>query len=96
MSAIVQARVKDAEGVLVRMLGLLRRRGYQVVRLTANRASDEPYFDVVIVVEGKPSPELLVRYIAKLTEVENAHLFDSGSARLPAECSEPPASKPGT
>jgi acetolactate synthase regulatory subunit len=94
MSAIVQARVRDAEGVLVRMLGLLRRRGYQVVRLTANRASDEPFFDVVIVVEGDRSPEQLVRQIAKLSEVERAHLFDSGAAR-PSGSSEPPAGTSG-
>jgi acetolactate synthase regulatory subunit len=94
MNAILQVRARDAEGVLVRILGLVRRRGYQLLQLSANRSKDEQFFDVVIVIEGERSPELLVRQMAKLWEVEKAHLFDSGAAHPPAAPPEPASEKP--
>jgi acetolactate synthase regulatory subunit len=80
VNSILQVRLKDDEGGIVRLLGLLRRRGYEVVQLSANRSKDEKFFDLVVVVESDRSPQVLVRQMARMLEVEKVHLFDSGPA----------------
>jgi acetolactate synthase regulatory subunit len=89
MNSILQVRLRDDEGGIVRLLGMVRRRGYEVVQLSANRAKDERCFDLVMVVEGDRSPQVLVRQMARMLEVEKVHLFDSGPG-----CSAPGDSEP--
>jgi acetolactate synthase regulatory subunit len=89
MNSVLQVRLRDDEGGIVRLLGMLRRRGYEVVQLSAHRAPGEGFFDLVVVVESNRSPETLVRQMSRMLEVEEVHLFDPGAGRSAPADSEP-------
>ncbi len=98
MSFTLLVRLKKAEGSLVRLLGQIGRRGYDVLGVTAKLSSDRAAFDVVVefepfmpippaVQEARPA-EVLVALVAKLVEVEKVELRSSAAAK-------PPAAAPG-
>jgi len=91
VNSILQVRLKDVEGGIVRLLGLLRRRGYEVVELSANRSKDKKCFDLVVVIESSRSPQVLVRQMARMLEVEQVRLYDSGAE---ASNAQPPGASP--
>jgi acetolactate synthase regulatory subunit len=70
----VVVRVRRAEGDLERLIGVFRRRGWQVVSLEARATRDGSTMTVHAVLEGDRSPEVLVRQVQRLVDVEAIHL----------------------
>jgi acetolactate synthase regulatory subunit len=82
----IVVRVRRAEGDLERLLGVFRRRGWQVTALEARSMRDGLAMTVHATLEGDRSPEVLARQVERLVEVEAVHLDESESpvARLAA------------
>jgi acetolactate synthase regulatory subunit len=99
MSHTLLVRLKKAEGSLIRLLGQIGRRGYEVLGVSAKLTADKAAFDVVVEFEpfmpAPPAPplprpaEVLPALVAKLEDVVKVEL-KSGSASKP-----PPAEPPG-
>ena len=100
MSFSLYVRLKKAEGSLVRLLGQIGRRGYDVLAVRAELSADGKAFDVVVdfepfmpvppaVQEARPA-EVLPRLVEKLIEVEKVELRGPAS---PAAKAAPPAPK---
>ena len=97
MSFTLVVRLKKAEGALVRLLGQIGRRGYDVLGVSAKLSDDRAAFDVLVEFEpfmpvppAPPQPrpaEVLPSLVAKLCEVEKVELR--------AAVSRPPAEPPG-
>jgi acetolactate synthase regulatory subunit len=111
MSHTLHVRLKKAEGSLVRLLGQIGRRGYDVLGVRAELSADGKAFDVVVdfkpfmpvppaVQQARPA-EVLPALVAKLVEVEKVELRASGSeasatkAAAPAPKSKAAAGKAG-
>ena len=79
-------RVRRAEGDLERLIGLVRRRGWHVVALEARTTRDGSTMTVHAILEGDRSPEVLVRQVQRLIDVEMVHLEEGEGqvARLAA------------
>ena len=97
MSYTLIVRLKKAEGALVRLLGQIGRRGYDVLGVSAKLSADRAAFDVVVEFEpfmpAPPAPpqprpaEVLPALVAKLCEVEKVELRGAAA--------KPPAEPPG-
>src|SRR2546422_7211795 len=82
MSFTLQVRLKKSEGSILRLLGQIGRRGYDVLGVSATLSGDRTAFDVLIEFEpftplapGKPRPaEVLPALVLKLVDVEKAEL----------------------
>ncbi len=84
MSHTLLVRLRKAEGALVRLLGQIGRRGYDVLGLTVRLTPDRNAFDVVVEFEPfmpvPPAPplprppEVLPLLVSKLDEVEKVEL----------------------
>ena len=84
MSSTLYVRLKKAEGCLVRLLGQIGRRGYDVLGVQARLTADRQCFEVLVECEPfMPSPpapqqprpiEVLPSLVAKLLEVEKVEL----------------------
>jgi acetolactate synthase regulatory subunit len=82
MSQVLEVRVKRAEGCLLRVLGQIGRRGYEVTGVTARLSADGKSFDMVVefvpyqpIGGAKPRPpEVLPALVEKLVDVERAVL----------------------
>jgi acetolactate synthase regulatory subunit len=109
MSFTLHVRLKKAEGSLVRLLGQIGRRGYDVLGVRAELSADRKAFDVVVefepfmpvppaAQEARPA-EVLPRLVEKLVEVETVELRSPSSpapkSAPPAPKSRAPAGKPG-
>ena len=105
MSYALHVRLKKAEGSLVRLLGQIGRRGYDVLSVRAELAADRKTFDVIVefepfmpvppaVQEQRPA-EVLPALVAKLLEVEKVELHASSTkpATEPSGKGAPPAAK---
>ena len=101
MSFKLVVRLKKAEGSLVRLLGQIGRRGYDVLGVRAELSADRKAFDVVedfepfmpvppAVQQARPA-EVLPALVAKLIEVEKVELQGPGS---PAPATKPGAAAP--
>ncbi|MGA7121047.1 MAG: ACT domain-containing protein [Polyangiaceae bacterium] len=75
-------RLRRAEGDLERLIGLFRRRAWQVTSLEARVARDGSTMTVHATLEGDRSPEVLARQVERLIEVESVHL-DESEAQVP-------------
>jgi acetolactate synthase regulatory subunit len=71
-----QLRVKHSEGALVRILGLTRRRRYDVVQLLAYPSPDGDFMDVQMTVRSKRSGPVLARQLEKLLDVSHVQVVD--------------------
>src|SRR4029077_4209054 len=102
MSFSLYVRLKKAEGSLVRLLGQIGRRGYDVLGVRAELSADQKAFDVIVdfesfmpvppaVQEARPA-EVLPRLVEKLIEAETDALRGPSS---PASTAVPPAPKSG-
>ena len=102
MSFTLHVRLKKAEGALVRLLGQIGRRGYDVLGVRAELSADKKAFDVVVdfepfmpvppaVQQARPA-EVLPALVAKLVEVEKVELRGPGS-EAPATKAAAPAPK---
>ena len=91
MSSMLLVRLKKSEGSILRLLGQIGRRGYDVLGVSARLTPDRDSFDVTVEFEpfiplapGKPRPaEVLPALVLKLADVEKAELWTSGAP--PAE-----------
>lgn len=63
-------RVKRAEGALVRVLGIVGRRGYTPVRVAAEPSPDGAVWDVDLTLESDRSADVLARQLSKCFDVE--------------------------
>ena len=63
-------RLRREEGALQRLIGVVRRRGYDVLDLEAHTREGGASMDVVLTLESDRSSEVLERHVAKLIEVE--------------------------
>ena len=63
-------RLRREEGALQRLIGVVRRRGYDVLDLEAHTRADGASMDVVLTLESERPSEVLERHVAKLIEVE--------------------------
>ena len=99
MSHTLIVRLKKAEGSIIRLLGQIGRRGYDVLGVTARLSADKAAFDVTVefepfmpvppaAQEARPA-EVLPRLVEKLIEVESVELRGPGSGPKTA----PPAPK---
>jgi acetolactate synthase regulatory subunit len=75
-------RLRRAEGDLERLIGLFRRRAWQVTSLEARVGRDGSTMTVHATLEGDRSPEVLARQVERLIEVESVHL-DESEAQVP-------------
>lgn len=73
-------RVKHSEGALVRILGLTRRRRYDVVQLLAYPSPDGDFMDVQMTVRSKRSAPVLARQLEKLLDVSHVQVLDGESS----------------
>jgi acetolactate synthase regulatory subunit len=64
-----QIRLKHSEGALVRLLGLARRRRFDVTHFVAHPAPDGDFLDVQMTVESERSETVLARQIENLLDV---------------------------
>lgn len=89
MSFTLVVRLKKAEGALVRLLGQIGRRGYDVLGVRAELSADQKTFDVTVdfvpfmpvppaVQQARPA-DVLPALVAKLVEVEHVELRAPGA-----------------
>jgi acetolactate synthase regulatory subunit len=74
-----QIRLKHAEGSLVRLLGLARRRRFDVTHLIAHPSPDGDFLDVQMTVESDRSESVLARQIENLMDVTHVSIANDGS-----------------
>lgn len=62
--------VRREEGVLVRVVGLVVRRGFEPIRVLAHLNADARTLGIGLTLESDRPVEVLARHLAKLNEVE--------------------------
>jgi acetolactate synthase regulatory subunit len=81
----LQLRVKQSEGALVRILGVTRRRRFDLLHLTADTTDDGHFLDVQMTVQADRAENTLVRQIEKLEDVSQVEVVkpheDAGDRR---------------
>lgn len=108
MSYTLLVKLKKAEGSVLRLLGQIGRRGYDILGVTATLTADRQSFDVVVdfepIMPAPPAPaqprpaEVLPALVAKLVDVQHVELrAPAGKAEAPkaAEAKAKKAGKPG-
>jgi acetolactate synthase regulatory subunit len=70
----IVVRIRRAEGDLERLIGVFRRRGWQVTSLEARMVRDGSTMAVHATLEGDRSPDVLARQVERLVEVESVHI----------------------
>jgi acetolactate synthase regulatory subunit len=107
MSHTLLVKVKKAEGCILRLLGQIGRRGYDILGVTAKLTPDRQSFDVVVefepIMPAPPAPpqprpaEVLPALVAKLVDVQHVELRAPGARPEAAKPSAPKtkAGKPG-
>ena len=86
--AVLHVRLKKTEGALLRLLGQVGRRGYDVLGVSAKLDEAKAAFDVVLefspILPAPPAPpqprpaEVLPALVRKLVDVESAELRGDG------------------
>jgi acetolactate synthase regulatory subunit len=107
MSHTLLVKVKKAEGAILRLLGQIGRRGYDILGVTAKLTADGKSFDVTVdfepIMPAPPAPQqprpadVLPALVAKLVDVQHVELRATGARPEPAKPTEPKAKagKPG-
>ena len=72
----LQLRVKQSEGALVRILGVTRRRRFDLLHLTADTTEDGHFLDVQMTVQADRAENTLVRQIEKLEDVSQVEVVE--------------------
>lgn len=70
MTKVIDMVVRREEGVLVRVLGLIVRRGFEPVGVDARAQADGVTLRLVLTLEGERDIRNLVRQLAKLNETQ--------------------------
>jgi acetolactate synthase regulatory subunit len=76
----LQLRMKQSEGVLVRLLSVIRKRRYEILSLTAIPSEDGSSFDIQATIEADRAASVLVRQIEKLVDVSEVEVIESDEA----------------
>ncbi|MFZ3214842.1 MAG: ACT domain-containing protein [Candidatus Acidiferrales bacterium] len=76
----LQLRVKQSEGALVRILGVTRRRRFDLLHLTADASEDGNFLDVQMTVQADRAENTLVRQIEKLEDVSQVEVVEPDEA----------------
>jgi acetolactate synthase II small subunit len=71
MKSVLELRLNNAEGVLERVLGCLRQRGFELCSFTMERSSDATHLTVRCEVESHRPIEIGCRQLAKLYDVQS-------------------------
>jgi acetolactate synthase regulatory subunit len=74
----LQLRVKHSEGALVRILGVTRRRRFDLLHLTADTTEDGHFLDIQMTVQADRAENTLVRQIEKLEDVSQVEVVEPG------------------
>ena len=72
MSCSLVLALDRAEGALLRVLGTIERRGWDV--LAVNAASDAQAYTVSLTLAGSRDPEILCRQLQRLVDVQEVRL----------------------
>jgi acetolactate synthase regulatory subunit len=72
----LQLRVKQSEGALVRILGVTRRRRFDLLHLIADATEDGHFLDVQMTVQADRAENTLVRQIEKLEDVSQVEVVE--------------------
>jgi acetolactate synthase regulatory subunit len=72
----LQMRVRQSEGALVRVLGVTRRRRFDLLHLSAKATEDGSFLDIQMTVKADRAEHTLVRQIEKLEDVHNVEILD--------------------
>jgi acetolactate synthase II small subunit len=75
MSCSLELALDRAEGALLRVLGTIERRGWNV--LAVNAASDARSYSVSLTLDGSRDPEILCRQLQRLVDVQAVRLVES-------------------
>ena len=75
MSFLSLLVIRDGEGSLERLLGVTRRRGFNVRSFSAQPHFKAGRWEVALRVEGERSPGILQRHLASLHEVESVEIY---------------------
>jgi acetolactate synthase regulatory subunit len=76
----LQVRVRQSEGALVRILGVTRRRRFDLLHLTADASDDGNYLDIQMTVQADRAENTLVRQIEKLEDVSQVDVVEPDEA----------------
>jgi acetolactate synthase regulatory subunit len=76
----LQMRVRHAEGALVRVLGVTRRRRFDLLHLTADATPDGAYLDVQMTVQAERAGHTLIPQLAKLEDVSEVEILEPSDA----------------
>ena len=103
MSHLLKVQMRKAEGALLRLLGQIGRRGYDILRVNADLTPDRKAWYVTVEFEPiMPAPpgvqqqrpaEVLPPLVAKLIDVVKVELVGSAAAKAPPV--EPPKAAGG-
>lgn len=74
MSCCLELALDRAEGALLRVLGTIERRGWNV--LSVNAASTAQAYAVNVTLEGERDPEILCRQLLRLVDVREVTLVE--------------------
>lgn len=75
MSHSLKVVLTRTEGVLVRVLGVAVRRGYEPVRVLATPVDGNDIVELEMTVESERSADLLARQLARLYEVRDVEVL---------------------
>lgn len=74
MSCCLELALDRAEGALLRVLGTIERRGWNV--LSVNAASTAQAYSVNVTLEGERDPEILCRQLQRLVDVREVAVVE--------------------
>jgi acetolactate synthase regulatory subunit len=80
----LQLRLKQEEGALVRLLGVTRRRRFDVLSMKVFPSAVAGFFDVQMTVRADRAGNTLVRQLEKLVDASNVEVIELTDPNLEA------------
>jgi acetolactate synthase regulatory subunit len=81
----LQLRVKHTEGALVRVLGVTRRRRFDLLHLRADATEDGNFLEVQMTVQADRAGHTLLAQLAKLEDVSEAEILEPAALERDAQ-----------
>ena len=75
MSYILQMRMDNVDGMLERVLGVVRYRGHRLMRLTANPTPDGSRMDVTLALDEGKAGAHIRHHLQKLFDLESVAVY---------------------
>lgn len=75
MNCSLELALDRAEGALLRVLGTIERRGWQV--LSVNAASDSRSYTLSLTLDGARDPDILCRQLQRLVDVQAVRVVEA-------------------